>query len=59
MKIIILAVNGGFVSPVKIPKNVKIIVRDYDCEGVDIDFLKCDEDGDDYREIIFEEEKNQ
>jgi hypothetical protein len=49
---VILAVNGGVVSDVLIPDRVTIEIRDYDV-GVDGNF-KTDDEGDEYKEIIFE-----
>jgi len=50
---IILAVNGGVVSGVKIPHGVTVEIRDYDVEGYEGNMLSIDVDGDSYKPIIF------
>lgn len=34
-KKVVLMVRGGIVEAVKIPKNVKVLIRDYDCDTTD------------------------
>ncbi len=41
----IVTVEGGVVQHVEAPEGVKVIVRDYDCEGPDADFVDVDEVG--------------
>jgi len=50
---VILAVDGGVVSDVLIPTGVTIEIRDYDIEGMD-GYFKTDDEGDEYKEMIFE-----
>ena len=50
---VVLAVNGGVVSDVQIPRGIRVIIRDYDVEGCDA-VLDKDEDGAEYREITFQ-----
>ena len=51
---IILAVNGGVVSAVKIPHGVVVVIKDYDVEGFDENMLLKDSDGDSYKPMVFE-----
>jgi hypothetical protein len=53
MKIVHITVEGGVVQNVVCPEGVKVIVRDYDAEGVEAEQLKQDDDGDDYIETIW------
>jgi hypothetical protein len=46
---IIITVLDGVASPVTVPENVTITVRDYDVEGIESSYppLTTDEDGED------------
>ncbi len=54
MKIVEITVEGGVIQNVACPPDVKVIVRDYDSEGVEAESLKQDDNGDDYIESIWE-----
>lgn len=47
-------IQGGVIADVVKPDNIKVIIKDYDTDGVDEEILKQDKNGDDYREFIFE-----
>jgi hypothetical protein len=51
-KIVVVTVEGGVVLHVECPAGVKVIVRDYDAEGVDMDLLSVDDDGSEYVEAV-------
>ena len=53
-RIVAITVEGGVIQDVVCPKGVKVIVRDYDSEGVEAESLKQDDNGDDYIESIWE-----
>jgi hypothetical protein len=48
MKTVVVTVEGGVVQHVECPEGVKVVVRDYDCEGCDSDLVSVDEDGNEY-----------
>jgi len=55
-KTIIVVVSGGCVQSVTKGKDQKVIIRDYDCEPVDLESgfnIKKDRSGDYYQEMIF------
>ncbi len=56
MKIVKVIVEGGVVQHVEIPCDVKVIVRDYDIEGVESDLICQDQNGDSYIESVWESE---
>ena len=45
-KVVVVFAEGGVVQHVQCPEGVKVVVRDYDAEGVDTDLLSVDGDGD-------------
>lgn len=47
-------VSGGVAHLVGKPDDVKVIIRDYDVDGVDESVLTKDDDGDYYQEMVFE-----
>lgn len=52
---IILTVSGGCVQCVSgLPLGVELEIRDYDIEGNGLspEYIKVDEDGDEYQEIV-------
>ena len=53
MKTVIITVNGGVVDVVRKPKDVKLIVKDYDTDGCDEDGLTEDKDGDMYVKSVY------
>ncbi|RYF78742.1 MAG: hypothetical protein EOO39_00620 [Cytophagaceae bacterium] len=56
-EIIIVFIKGGTIQAIgPIPRNIKIIVRDYDVENPEGDNTKKDSDGDLYEEGIWEAE---
>ena len=42
------------IQSVACPEGVKVVVRDYDTDGIEAESLKQDEDGDDYLESVWE-----
>jgi hypothetical protein len=54
MKIVQVTVEGGVVQEVDCPFGVRVIVHDYDTEGIPEDELIQDECGDDCIETIWE-----
>jgi len=57
MKTVEIHIQGGAIIGVEKPDCVEIIVKDYDTDGVDIEVLKKDKDGDEYQEFTFPVEK--
>lgn len=54
---IVITIEGGLVQDVSnIPPGMKVVVRDYDCEGADDDELSKDERGDDCYVTVWEAE---
>ena len=53
-KVVRVTIEGGAVQHVALPKGVKVIVKDYDTDGVEDRSLKQDENGDKYIETIWE-----
>ena len=51
-KIVHITVEGGVVQHVECPEGVKVIVRDYDTDGVDGGSLQQDENGDPFIESV-------
>jgi hypothetical protein len=45
MKIVEITMEGGVIQDIAVPKGVRVIVRDYDCEGYED--VEQDENGDD------------
>ena len=56
MKIVRVTVEGGVVQHIDVPKDVRVVVRDYDVEGTEEDQLEKDENGDEFIESIWEDE---
>jgi hypothetical protein len=54
MKIVEITMEGGVIQGITCPEGVKVVVRDYDCEGVEAELLKQDENGDNYIETVWE-----
>jgi hypothetical protein len=52
-KLVIVTVEGGVVQHVECPEGVKVVVRDYDCEGSDADRLSVDEHGNEFVEAVW------
>lgn len=50
---VIVTVEGGVVQHVGVPKGVRVIVRDYDCEGADADMVEEDEEGNEFVEAVW------
>jgi len=42
---VIIEVHGGVATVVEVPKNVQVLIKDYDTEGVDAMDCEVDEDG--------------
>jgi len=61
MQIVEITISGGAVQDVQLPRGVKVIIRDYDVEGGDLDGpnIHKDEQNDPYQrmEFIHEEDK--
>lgn len=61
---VLIVISGGVMQDVTFAKNsarIKIIVKDYDVEGDDLndDNIKIDDQGNYYREIIWEHEPSE
>ena len=55
-KQIILRVDGGIVDPINIPEGIEVVIRDYDMvQTINNELIQKDEDGNEFVEIIFEE----
>jgi hypothetical protein len=55
-KQIILKVDGGIVDPINIPEGIEVVIRDYDMvQTINNELIQKDEDGNEFVEIIFEE----
>ena len=53
-KDIIITIVGGCMQWVEgIPEGFRVVVKDYDTDGVDNTVLKRDESGDQYQELIW------
>lgn len=52
-KLVVVTVEGGVVQHVEAPAGVKVVVRDYDCEGADADLVAEDEDGSEFVESVW------
>ncbi|HET6574108.1 MAG TPA: hypothetical protein VFG68_10930 [Fimbriiglobus sp.] len=53
-KVVIVTVEGGVVQHVECPAGVKVVVKDYDAEGVEADLLSADDHGGEYVESVWE-----
>jgi hypothetical protein len=53
-KIVVVTVEGGVVQHVEVPEGVRVVVRDYDAEGVEAERLSVDEDGNECVEAVWE-----
>ena len=51
MKTVRIAVEGGVIQDIDCPRGVKIIVHDYDVDGISADELTKDDEGDDCIEV--------
>ena len=54
MKTVRITVEGGVVQYVDCPRGVRVVVKDYDTDGVEEESLQQDENGDTYIEGIWE-----
>jgi hypothetical protein len=55
-KQIILKFEGGIVDPINIPEGIEVVIRDYDMvQTIANELIQKDEDGNEFIEIIFEE----
>ena len=50
---VVIIVLGGVVEVVESPSDVRVIVRDYDIEGIKKSRLKKDAEGNDYAESVW------
>jgi ferredoxin len=46
--------EGGVIQDVQAPKGIRVVVRDYDTDGVETERLQRDEDGNEFIEAIWE-----
>jgi hypothetical protein len=53
-KIVTVTVEGGVVQHVEVPEGVRVVVRDYDAEGVEADRVSVDEGGNECVEAVWE-----
>jgi hypothetical protein len=54
MKTVKFVVEGGVVQDVVCPKGVRVVIHDYDIDGIPEDELTTDKSGDDCIETIWE-----
>jgi hypothetical protein len=52
-KVVVVTIEGGVAQHVECPDGVKVVVRDYGCEGTDADLLSVDEGGDEFVESVW------
>ncbi len=52
-QVVVVTVEGGVVQYVECPEGVRVVVRDYDTEGVEADLLSRDEDGNECVEAVW------
>jgi len=50
---IVIWVRDGAIIDAEAPRQVDIVIRDYDVDGINEDLLAVDEEGDLYREMIW------
>ena len=48
---VIIGISNCAAHRIDVPDDIRVIIRDYDIEGVDESVLETDEDGDQYQEI--------
>ena len=53
MKTVRITVEGGVIQDIECPKGVRVVVKDYDTDGVE-DNVHYDEQGDAYIEGVWE-----
>ena len=53
-KTVRITMEGGVIQAAEVPKGVRVIVRDYDVDGVETERLQRDEDGSEFIEAIWE-----
>ena len=60
MQIVEITISGGAVQYVKFPRGIKVIIRDYDVEGGDLDGpdIHRDKQGDPYQRMEFNHEED-
>lgn len=56
---LIIGVSKGVAYLISTPKSIKVVIRDYDVDGVDDSVLKQDSDGDFYQEIVLQKEEDE
>lgn len=54
IKVVEVSLEGGLITDIKLPKGVKVIVRDYDIEGSDDERIAKDKAGRDCFESVWE-----
>ena len=54
MKTVQITMEGGVIQDIEVPEGVRVIVRDYDSDGVEEESLCKDDNGDNYIETIWE-----
>jgi hypothetical protein len=54
MKTVRITVEGGVIQHVDCPKGVRVVVKDYDTDGVEEENLRQDENGDNFLEGTWE-----
>ncbi len=52
-QVVVVTVEGGVVQHVECAEGVRVVVRDYDTEGVEDDLLSRDEDGNECVEAVW------
>ena len=54
MKTVKITMEGGVIQDIACPEGVRVIVRDYDTDGISADELTKDDNGDNCIETIWE-----
>jgi hypothetical protein len=50
---VVIVVRGGVAEVLKMSDNIRVLIKDYDVEGVEEDRLVRDENGDEYMESSY------
>jgi len=56
MQTVYVFIEGGVVQDMQIPKGVRVVVRDYDVEGVEPERIQQDADKQEFVESVWEAE---
>ena len=53
-KIVRITMEGGVIQDIEVPKGMRVVVRDYDTDGVETERLQRDEGGNEFIEAVWE-----